>query len=78
MSASPRQALLIDWLKHPTGLPDHPAIRPENCMWSAREIVERTGLYESRRSCLADLNALRQSLVVRRFGNRWIYTGGWL
>jgi hypothetical protein len=70
---TPRQARLIDWLKHPTGLPDHPAIRPENAMWSAREIVERSGLYESRRACLGDLNVLRRLYVVQRYGRRWRY-----
>lgn len=69
--ATPRQARLIDWLRHPTGLPDHPAIAPENAMWSAREIVERTGLYTSRRACLNDLNALLRRDVVERYGNRW-------
>lgn len=76
--ATPRQARLIDWMKHPTGLPDDPAVRPENAMWSAREIVERTGLYETRRAALDDLNALTERLVLRRFGNRFMYASGWL
>ena len=38
--ASSRQARLVDWLKHPTGLPPDPAIVPENAMWTAQEIVE--------------------------------------
>jgi hypothetical protein len=74
--ATPRQARLIDWLKHPTGLPPSPAIVAENAMWSAREIMELSGLYESRRACLDDLNALRRTCVVRRYGNRWRYEGG--
>jgi hypothetical protein len=73
-----RQAMLIDWMKHPTGLPDHPAVRPENAMWSARDIVERTGLYTSRRAALDDLNALTQRLTLRKFGNRYVYGSGWL
>lgn len=72
---TPRQARLIDWLKHPTGLPPHPAIRPENAMWTAQEILERSGLYETRSTCLADLNTLRRNLVVAKHGNRWRYEG---
>jgi hypothetical protein len=69
--ATPRQARLVDWLRHPTGLPPHPAIRDENAMWTAREIVEMSGLYETRRECLNDLNALLSVDVVERHGNRW-------
>lgn len=72
-----RQAELIDWLKHPTGLPDHPAINPRDAMFTAREIVERSGLYTNRRACLADLNVLLKKFVVGRWGNRWRYIGGW-
>jgi hypothetical protein len=66
-----RRARLMDWLRHPSGLPPHPAIREENAMWTAREIVERSGLYESRHACLDDLNALRRADVVERYENRW-------
>jgi len=71
--ATPRQARLLDWFRHPTGLPSHPAIRPLQAAWTAREIVEQSGLYTSRRACLDDLNALRRSNVLVRFGNRWRY-----
>lgn len=76
--ASPRQARLIDFFKHPTGLPDDPAIVPENARWTAQEIVERSGLYATRRACLDDLNALRRRIVVGKHGNRWRYEGGLL
>ncbi len=77
--ASSRQARLIDWLKHPTGLPVHPAIDPTSraLMFTAQEIVDESGLYESRRACLDDLNTLRRTLVVGKYGNRWRYEG-WL
>ncbi len=69
-----RQAQLVDWLKHPTGFPigmdgDRAA------MFTAQEIVDRSGLYESRRACLDDLAALRRRLTVQRYGYRWRYEG---
>jgi hypothetical protein len=75
--ATPRQARLIDWMKHPNGLPDHPAIEPESAAWTAREIVEHTGLYESRRAALADLNELTKRQVLYKQGSRYRYSGGW-
>ena len=72
LGCTPRQARLIDWLKHPTGLPDHPAIDPTQAMWTAQEIVDETGeLYSSRRACLHDLNQLRTAGVVIGIGARW-------
>jgi hypothetical protein len=62
---------LVDWLKHPTGLPVDAAIKPDEAMWTAREITEQTGLYDARSDCLADLNALLGDGVLLRFGNPW-------
>lgn len=75
MSATPRQARLVDWLRHPElQLPVHEAIKPRQAFWSAAEIVERTGdLFPNRRACLRDLEALRKSRVVIRLGDRWRY-----
>lgn len=73
--ATPRQARLVDWLRHPElHLPVHPAIDARQAWWSAREIVEHTGdLFPNRSACLRDLHALRANHVVLRMGDRWRY-----
>ncbi len=56
-----------------------PAIDPESraAMFTAQEIVDHAGIYESRSACLYDLNVLRRKLTVGRHGRRWRYEG-WL
>jgi hypothetical protein len=71
---TPRQARLVDWLKHPgSALPDHPAIDPGAAMWTAQEIVDHTGLYTTRAQAMYDLRALRQLGTVAAAGGRWRY-----
>lgn len=75
VGATPRQARLVDWLRHPElQLPVHPAINARQAMWTAREIVERTGgLFPNRQACLRDLHALTHTRVLIRMGDRWRY-----
>lgn len=73
--ATPRQARLLDWLRHPEEqLPVHPAINARQAVFTAREIVEATGdLFPNRAACLRDLHAMRAQRSVIRMGDRWRY-----
>lgn len=75
VGATPRQARLVDWLRHPEEqLPAHPAIDARQAMFTAAEIVEATGdLFPSRRACLDDLDVMLKRDSVIRMGNRWRY-----
>jgi len=69
-----RQARLVDWFKHPgTALPDHPAIDSTAAAWTAQEVVDHTGLYETRAQALSDLRKLRELGTVAAIGSRWRY-----
>jgi hypothetical protein len=73
---SPRQAHIIDFLKHPTsyapGLPQGPAIDYSWARWTAQEIIDLAGLDCGRASCLADLRVLRDLDSVMG-GSTWRY-----
>lgn len=71
--ATPREARVIDWFRHPTGLPVDPAIVPSEAWWTAQDVVEQTGLYANRRQCLDELNRLRERGVLLKAGNRYRY-----
>ena len=73
IGATPREAAVIDWFKHPTGLPADPAIIPTDAWWTAQDVMDQTGLYESRRQCLAELHRLRDRGVLLTTGRRWRY-----
>lgn len=75
--ASPRQARIIDWMKHPTGVPQGPAIDYTMAWWTAQELIDLAGLDCSRAACLADLNALRRRGVVEGVAGRWRYVHVW-
>lgn len=72
-----RQAYLVDWLKHPAGVPQGPAIDYSFAAWTAQELVDLTGLYTKRSEALYDLTALRHRNVVMRMGRRWRYHHVW-
>lgn len=67
---TPRQARLLAWLNDPARerviagernvLPTHEAIDWRAAVWSVRDIVERSGVYQAnqRRACLSDLRTL--------------------
>jgi hypothetical protein len=76
-SARARQARLVDWLKHPTGVPQGPAIDYSFAAWTAQELVDLTGLYVKRSEALYDLRALRDRGVVVSAGGRWRYHHVW-
>jgi hypothetical protein len=71
--ATPREARVIDWFRHPTGQPDDPAVIPSEAWLTAQTVVEQTGLYENRRQCIRELNRLHERGVLLRAGNRYRY-----
>lgn len=71
--ATPREARVVDWFRHPTGLPDDPAIKPLEAWWHPQEVMEQTGLYTNRRQCRDELERLRQRGVLLRMGGRFRY-----
>lgn len=75
-----RQAVIIDFLKHPTAyapdLPQGPAIDYTMARWTAQEIIDLAGLDCRRASCLRDLSDLRKRGVVEG-GSRWRYIRAW-
>lgn len=73
IGATPREARVIDWFRHPTGLPDDPAIVPSDAWFTAQEVIDQTGLYDNRRQCLRELERLRQRGSLLRMGNRFRY-----
>lgn len=73
VGATPREARVIDWFRHPTGLPIDPAVISAEAWWSAQDVVEQTDLYANRRQCLAELNRLRERGVLLRMGDRFRY-----
>lgn len=73
IGATPREARVIDWFRHPTGLPVDSAIVPTDAWFNAQEVMEQTGLYANRRQCLVELNRLHERGALLRIGNRYRY-----
>jgi hypothetical protein len=78
IGATPREAAVIDWFRHPTGLPADPAIVVSEAWWSVDDVMEQNpGLYPNRRVCLAELNRLRERGSLLKMGQRFRYRPTW-
>jgi hypothetical protein len=74
IGATPREARVIDWFRHPTGLPVDPAIAISEAWWSVDDVMEQNpGIYPNRRVCLAELKRLRDRGVLLGVGGRFRY-----
>jgi len=78
IGATPREARVIDWFRHPTGLPVGPAIVISEAWWSVDDVMDQNpGLYPNRRVCLAELNRLRERGSLLKMGQRFRYRPSW-